>query len=227
MYSPSIDRVHFGLLQEMIPKHLEDFKDCFNTEFTPKQHNMTHIPASISMAGPLVHMSTLKFETKHKEFSSFIRKKPNFINVSKSLAQGYKTKDFNNCFQNQIETGKSVRLKIDEIHKNLFNNFDLSKTYELNSLKFNSYYYKKGLFLKDGNSFYRIEKVLLFESEYYFLCTEFTGILFDEFLNSLNIKESIPKTVRLLCLSKMSYKKSHTERRIGNSLYIISESIEI
>lgn len=103
VYSPSIDHVHFDLLQEMIPKHLEDVKDCFNIEFTPKQHNMTHMPVAISMAGPLVHMSTLKFETKHKEFSSLVRKRPNFKNVSKSLAKSYETKNFNNCFQNQIE----------------------------------------------------------------------------------------------------------------------------
>lgn len=227
VYSPTIDHDHFNLLTEIIPEHLEKFKECFEVDLTPKQHNMSHMPTAISNVGPLVHMSTLKFEAKHKEFSSVVKKKPNFKNVSKSLAQSYEMRKFDKCYLNQIKIGNKSKLKSNEINQDLFSIFDLGKLSEFKSLKFNSNYYEKGLFLKDNEFFYRIEKVLKYESEYFFLSTQYNGISFDEFLNSVNIEEKIPTVHMLLCLSRMAYKKSHSERKIGNSLYIISESIEI
>lgn len=227
VYSPTIDQDHLNLLNEIIPNHLEDVKTCFEVDFTPKQHNMTHMATSTSMVGPLVHTSTLKFEMKHKEFSSDVRKMQNFKNVSKSLASNYEMKNLNNCFKNQITTGRKIRLKIDEVHQNLFNIFEIDKLIEIKSLKFNSNFYEKGLFLKDSEFFYKIENILVYESEYYFTCIQYTAVLFDDFLNSLNIEENKPKTYKLLCLSKLSYKKSHSIKNIENSLFIISESIEI
>lgn len=227
VYSPIIDHDHLNVLRESIPDHLENVKKCFEVELTPKQHNMTHIPTSISMVGPLVHMSTLKFETKHKEFSSDVRRMQNYKNVSQSLVKNYQTKNMKNCYKNQIKTGRKTVARIADIHKDLFSSFDTSKLFELKSVKFNRYYYEKGLFLKNSDFFYRIEMVLIYESEYYFLCTEYFGIAFDEFLNSLKISENSPKIYKLLCLSHMLYKKSHSHRNLENSLYIIAESIEI
>lgn len=89
VYSPIIDSRSFNLLEELTPKHLQHVKECFQVELTPKQHNMTHMHSSIAMVGPLVHMSTLKFEMKHKEFSSDVRKMQNYKNVSQSLAKNY------------------------------------------------------------------------------------------------------------------------------------------
>lgn len=51
--------------------------------------------------------------------------------------------------------------------------------------------------------------------------------IYDEFLNSLSVEENIPKTYKLLRHSKLLYKKSHSHRQLGNSLYIIAESTEI
>lgn len=227
VYSPTIDRNNLNSLKKLTEKHLKDVKECFEVDLTPKQHNMTHMHTSISMVGPLVHMSTLKFEMKHKEFSSDVRKMQNFKNVSQSLTMNYQMKSLENCFKNQIKIGRKTRPKIADVYRNVFVTFDPTKLIELKSVKFNSHYYEKGLYLKNDNFFYKIEMVLLYESEYFFLCTEYTGVMFDEFLNSLRIQESIPKIHKLLCHSQMLYKKSHSPRQVENSLYIIAESIEI
>lgn len=227
VYSPIIDSSSFNLLKELTPKHLEQMKESFKVVLTPKQHNMTHMHTSISMVGPLVHMSTLKFEMKHKEFSSDVRKMQNFKNVSQSLAKNYQMKSMKKCYKNQIKIGRRTRSKMTAIYHNFVANFDHSKLFELKSLKHNSHYYEKGLFIKDNELFYKIENILSYESEYYFFCIEYTGIKFDEFLNSLSIAENIPKIYKLLCHSKMLYKKSHLHRQLENSLYIIAETIEI
>lgn len=227
VYSPIIDSSNLNLLKELTTKHLEYVKESFTIELTPKQHNMTHMHTSISMVGPLVHMSTLKFEMKHKEFSSDVRKMQNYKNVSQSLAQNYQIKSMDNCYKNQIKIGRKTRSKVNAIHHSFFVNFDFSKLFELKSLKYNSHYYEKGLFIKDNEFFHKIENIFSYESEYYFLCIQYTGIKFDEFLNSLSITENIPKTYKLLCHSKMMYKKSHSHKQLGNSLYIIAETIEI
>lgn len=85
-----------------------------------------------------------------------------------------------NCYQNQIKTGRSIRLKSNEIHNILFNVFDVNKLIELKSSKFNSNFYENGLFLTDCEFFYRIEKILTYESEYYFLCIQYSAVFFDE-----------------------------------------------
>lgn len=227
VYSPVIDCSNLQSLKELTSKHLADARDCFGISYTPKLHNMTHMHTSIEMVGPLVHMSTLKFETKHKEFSSDVRRMQNYKNVSQSLANNYQMKTMENCFKNEIDFGRKTRFKINDFYRDLFAHFNLTKLFELKSLKFNSHYYEKALFLKNDNFCYKIENVLLYESEYYFLCIEYTCVKFDEFLNSLSISENIPKTYKLLCHSRMSYKKSHSLRQLGKASYIIAESIEI
>lgn len=226
VYSPVIDCSSLHSLKELTPKYLTDVRECFGIDYTPKLHNMTHMPTSIEMVGPLVYMSTLKFETKHKEFSSDVRRMQNYKNVSQSLVNNYQMKSMENCYKNEIDIGRKTRCKMTDDH-DFFANFDLSKLFELKSLKFNSHYYEKTLFLKNDNFFYKIENVLSYETEYYFLCIEYTCAEFDEFLNSLCISENIPKTYKLLCHSKMSYKKSHSLRQLGKNLYIIAESVEI
>lgn len=227
VYSPTIDHAHLKLLEQTVHTHLLDVQECFNVTLTPKQHNMTHMATAISMVGPLVHMSTLRYEMKHKEFSSDVRRMQNFKNVSKSLATNYEKKVFDYCYQNQIKIGRKTCVKSNDIHITLLDTFDVHKLMELKSLKFNSNYYEKGLFLKDGSFFYRIDKILSYESEYVFLCIQYSAVSFDVFLNSLNIKEDTPNSYKLLYLSQMMYKKSHAGRNVGNSLFIIAESIEI
>lgn len=227
VYSPIICEDDLKMLEDLISDHLNSVIECFHVELIPKQHFMTHMPTAIRMVGPLIHNSTLKFEMKHKVFSSYVRKTQNYKNVSKSLAENYQLKTLSNCYQNKIATGRKMRLNIDDNYKDLFEMFDLGKWTELRSLTFNSDHYEKGLYLKNEDFFYKIEKVFLNELDYFFLCVLYNSNSFDDFLNSRNIEENIPKKYELLCHSQMSYKKSHSERKLGNNLYIISESIQI
>lgn len=227
VYSTTIHENDLKLLEDLVSQHLDSVIECFGVELRPKQHNMTHMATSVRMVGNLIHNSTLKFEMKHKVFSSYIRKIQNFKNVSKSLAENYQMKTLKHCYQNKIKSGRRLVLRIDDIYKALLDTFDLEKLTELKSLTFNSNYYEKGLFLKSGDKFYRIEKVLLYEIDYYFLCIEYFCHSFDDFLNAIKIEESSPKSYKLLCRSEVLYKKSHSHRQLGNSTFIISDTIQL
>jgi len=62
---------------------------CDYAEFPkikPKHHFMSHHPGAFRAMGPLVGLSTIRFESKHKVLKAIAVKGRNFINVSQTMA---------------------------------------------------------------------------------------------------------------------------------------------
>ena len=55
-------------------------------KLTTKHHFLSHYPYLIKCFGPLRHLWTLRFESKHRYFKSIIRHSPNYKNVLYSLS---------------------------------------------------------------------------------------------------------------------------------------------
>lgn len=112
-YSNMITKNDTVELKKLICCYLETFKKCYKVELKPKEHLMTHYPEIIIRSGPLVHMSTLKYEMKHKELTATMKNSNNFQNVTKSIAEKIQLKNvFRDLYTDQIH--HTVLKKIDE-----------------------------------------------------------------------------------------------------------------
>lgn len=65
-YSNTIKEIHLQELECAVERHLQGMIKCFGITLKPKHHFMTHYAHIIRCVGPLIHMSSLRFEMKHK-----------------------------------------------------------------------------------------------------------------------------------------------------------------
>lgn len=62
-----IDKPSIQLLKTLIAENLSLFKQVFpNERIKPKMHNFIHYPTVLEQSGPIVKLSSIRFETKHK-----------------------------------------------------------------------------------------------------------------------------------------------------------------
>lgn len=88
-YSSKISETDSNELEYWVKTHLDKMIEVFGIKLKPKHHFMTHYANIIRKVGPLVHMSTLRFETKHKEFTKIAKSTNNYRNINKTLSTRY------------------------------------------------------------------------------------------------------------------------------------------
>lgn len=69
------------LLKTLIAEHHELFQTTFKRELSPKLHLMTHYPSFMKYIGPLVFVSSMRFEPFHTIFKTIIKGNNNRINI--------------------------------------------------------------------------------------------------------------------------------------------------
>ena len=85
--APAISIQQTIFLQDKITDYLELRITCFpKIQLRPKHHFLVHYPSLIRHFGPLKHMWTLRFESKHSYFKNAVRHCKNFKNITKTLA---------------------------------------------------------------------------------------------------------------------------------------------
>lgn len=228
-YSNAISEEDLGILDKNVEKHLQNMKTCFKKEPRPKHHFMTHYSEIIRRSGPLCHMSALRFEMKHKELTNTMKNAVNYMNVTKSIAQKYvHSSVFNEIFTDKIEHSKEMKLNEQSLdkYKKLLANFDLLSVTTVKNLQFNSDYYEKRLILKHHMNFFEIEDILKINDDFYFVCSAFERIAYNEFLVSLEIKKS-SSTLTLIKHADLTYSKTHDQKMIDNKIFILSDSLEL
>ncbi|KAB0803171.1 hypothetical protein PPYR_00141 [Photinus pyralis] len=75
-----------NLLSNIISKHHTLYKDLFSLPLKPKHHNLTHYPGIISKIGPLIYLSSLKYESKHKQSKTSANVVTCRRNITRTLA---------------------------------------------------------------------------------------------------------------------------------------------
>lgn len=233
VYSSSITENDLKKLEQATHDHLSGMIKCFNTNLTPKHHFMVHYANIIRLKGPIVHMSTMRYETKHKAFTNIARQTNNFVNLSKTLAVSYQTTAYlKKSYVNEIQTtvkqpvSPSCLRKYSEIFACSFENPE--KLLTIKWLKFNSNFYTQGLLITVDSIFYEIDDIFISEDNHYFICTEFRFVNFDKYLNSIQIQKVFPEKKRLIQHKELSYKKSMAKRFAYNGqIFIILDSLEI
>lgn len=86
VHSTEISSDNLNELDDKVSALLTSIQTNFKVKLTPKLHNLTHYSRVIRSMGPVMNMSTIRYEGKHKTFKKIINQSCNFINVCKSLA---------------------------------------------------------------------------------------------------------------------------------------------
>lgn len=157
--SPKILSNILSYLHNLIQEYLHLRRTNFpSAKLRPKHHFFEHYPTLISMYGPLMRVSTLRFESKHTFFKTAVRSLRNFKNVTKSLAMTHQllqsSLSINNFFNNYpvVEDGLPFRKCVlrDEVSQCVLNAFGREFSNSLTSTEKVSYRgtaYEKGYVL--------------------------------------------------------------------------------
>lgn len=193
VYSRVITEEDVKRLEKLIKKHLELMISVFECLLIPKHHILTHYPRVIRATGPPLNMWSMRYEGKHKFFTSLANRTNNFINIYKTLAMRHQAMLLitDNPYNDHIESAKIQKpFKGDsEKYKPVMASKAIAvddNSYLVNYLKVNGIEYKQGLLIKIDSNFYEIEFILYNSNNFYVLINRSYKILkFEEFYNSL------------------------------------------
>lgn len=219
-------------LKKLICRYLEHFKKCFDEALKPKEHLLTHYPEIILRSGPLIHMSTLKYEMKHKELTATMKNSNNFQNVTKSIAEKIQQKNvFRDIYTDQIHHTvlKGIDDQLSQRYNDLlistFGNMPLIQTTK--NLHFNCDYFEKGLILQHNLEYFEIEHILKINGHFHFICFKYDRVEFDEFLVCLEIEKSSLDVPFIIKHSELIHKKTHEKKLLDDKIYINGDSLGI
>lgn len=230
IYSINICENDLKDLEKTISSYLKQILQCFDIKsLTYKHHMMIHYANVIRAVGPLVHMSTMRFEMNHKIFTNFVRRSNNFMNVSKSLANSKQTATlFETPYQNVISHGK-LRYKLENSRIELHEFFEKIDDIQVTKwLKINSNTYRNGLYLKGNDMlFYEIIDIFCQNGVFFFGCEECVHGSFDPFLFSIEIRKmSLPKYI-IISENEMKVKKTFEKKIVSGKCLIFADCLNV
>uniref|UniRef100_L7LXC8 Uncharacterized protein n=1 Tax=Rhipicephalus pulchellus TaxID=72859 RepID=L7LXC8_RHIPC len=88
LMAPKITAGQVAYMKVLIEEYVVFRHELFpGNKLRPKHHNMLHYSEHVQHFGPLCHVWTMKFESKHKYFKECIRSVRNYKNVTKTLSE--------------------------------------------------------------------------------------------------------------------------------------------
>ncbi len=86
--APAVSTGQIAYLRVLIDEYLHTRWQSFpNHPLKPKHHYISHYPDLIFHFGPLIHLWTMRFESKHSYFKQCACKSHNFKNLCRTLAE--------------------------------------------------------------------------------------------------------------------------------------------
>lgn len=229
IYSANVTENDLLELESTVSTYLRKIRECFDIKnMTFKHHMLIHYANVIRAVGPLVHMSTMRFEMTHKFYTNYARRSNNYINVTKSLAvNNQKAALSNNPYQCQIS-----HAKLRDFHGSIKSDTrilnDSEKILVTKWLKINDSFYRKGLLLKDNNnSFYEIDEVLCQNGKFYFACEEYELMQFDAFLYSREIQKRVPTKYHILEEKSLCVRKTFMRKTVDAKSFIMADCLDV
>lgn len=231
VYSEEITEVELNQLENLICEHLSGIR-AYVKNLIPKHHFLTHYPSVIRAVGPVLNMTMMRYESKHKVFKNFAESTLNFKDINKTLAFKHQelmcSSDFS--YKDKIESGKPMLLSREfvENHKQLFApDLDLGEFLEIKWFDFNNNYYRKGLMILHENCLLEICHILCSHSQYFFITKKWTFVQFNVFLNSFQFRENEVAAYDLIDFHSLTSKKTYEIKVIDTEKYIVADSLEI
>lgn len=195
----------------------------------PKHHFMVHYPYVIGVMGPLIHMWTMRMESKHKIFTDIFKLTSNFKNAPKTLSIVHQERQFykQNKFSESIEsskTGYDIRQR-PNIDKTILINTE-EFNYAFSFIKYGTTEYRPGLFILQNSKAYEIEHILQKNHDYIILCSPYKILKFEQSLNAINIEREVGlDNFVLFLLSDLDYKETYQKHILNNKFYIVADTL--
>lgn len=243
VFSRKICESDVNCLRLLITQHLNSMMQVFNIKLTPKQHFLIHYPEIIRLMGPVAHMSTMRYESKHTQLKSIASKTKNFKNINYTLvhacqkvmaAKGFTYSDKTDT---SLKKSLSAHLKakftskernyievIKPLYENKFPNITNIKIIAF--FTFNGIYYRTGLVLLKSNKYHKIVEIVTDNKQYWFLVKPFKCIKYDSFYNSLVIEPDNEKQPELVSLDELKNKNSYEIINAEDQLHIPAITLE-
>jgi hypothetical protein len=168
-------------IEDNVFKYLSEFKRIYpGTNISPKQHFLTHYGGNIRKFGPLRHISTMRFESKHSFFKKVTKSINNNRNVTYSMSQRHQLNQYFHLtsafFFNSSTFGKCKAPNnslIKDIKKILPNQaeFDSALCFSWVDYKGTKYYVNDIICIKVNNNkpqFGKIEKIIEINGKIFF-----------------------------------------------------------
>lgn len=214
VYSHVISEENLQNLEKLIHLFLSSILACFDENLIPKLHFLLHYPSIIRMVGPVVFMSTIRYEAKHQVFKNMIQNTKNFRNINKSLALKHQR---NICVQGVSLKDEIKSTKLKSTHDEIFTHGDstspLEKLMETDSLSFNSYEYRNGFLFIHESKLYQIQKIYCVGDKYIFSCKQYQVLSFDNFLNSFQVEKANGSDIILINFIDVKNKISYETKK--------------
>lgn len=141
---------------------------AFKVNLIPKHHFITHYGTLIRLMGPLISMSTIRYESKHQHLERLIETSRNTVNVTKTITKRHQSQLVfkSNTYLNEIQYGKKVSISQScEFELSLTSNHSSAqKMFSVDWFRWNSYVYRKGLFIYEWK-FAEIEGLYIIDDE--------------------------------------------------------------
>lgn len=233
VYSTRVEEADIVSLEDAIKIHLSSMQTTFGIDLTAKHHFLTHYPNVFRKMGPLKPMSSMRFESKHQVCKGFANDANNFININKTVATRHQQymSGVQNSYVDQISCGKSKQIDInteENLSKYLPTQFpSLTKIFELDYFKLNSFEYRKGLLVLKSGSLYEIVHALRVEAKYFFLGKKFDSMGIDTFTNSIKVKTANPSVLKLIDFDELESRTVFEKIHCNNDFYIIADTLEL
>lgn len=218
IYSKKISERDLISLEEDIFTFVHTYKTKLYRNITPKIHFMIHYPNVIRQMGPPIHMSMIRFESKHKHLKDLVKQNNNFQNILLSIAMKHQEKlvAVKNSFQDKSETG--AQKKVNNVDFLKFKNIPQFQFADSSTIKttkwflFNGYRYKQGILISYNNFLNEIRDILLVHDEIYFVCVQHEIVEFNTFLNSFQIRQRETDPLTLVQFYALKNKKPYSKK---------------
>lgn len=231
LYSPAITELNLCTYIDMTHTFLEGIKKL-GKKFIPKLHFFLHFPRTIRLNGPLVHMSMMRYESKHKVFKDFRKTTNNFKNINKTLAIKHQklSSRMGFTYVDNVENGAPIPLDDDSISKHahiLAHTFGeaIEKVRKIKWLRMNNYEYRPDLLILYENSLFQIQQILMNGNHYFFLSRRYNSMDFNSFVNSFEVVETTELV--LISFSDLKYCKSYEMKSIESVNYVTADTLEL
>lgn len=232
-YSSKIIESEVVILENEIHVHLNSIQKNFKCKLTPKHHLLTHYCSVIRTMGPLLPMSMMRFESKHKYFKDNIRRSNNFININRSLTlkhQEFMSKQ-ENGYEDEMTTGAKKILceTFTHDHAHIFASEITHKSiaFEVKWLRYNGIMFKQGLMILNASVVFEIIKILCIDNIYNLFCNKYDNYGLDKYSNSLEIKQCFPITCRLIKFKELEHGKIYEKKKCMGKCYIIADTLAL
>lgn len=223
IYSPVITESDIKQLETHIQEHLKSVIEIFGRNLTPKHHFLLHYPECIRRMGPVIHLWTMRLESKHKVFTEIARRKMNFINLPKTLAFEHQERFCQTLVRSTPKIQPSVKSGI-FARSMQFSKFEhiikrdiATDINQLRVHKFAAYEnikYRESSLIIENSRIYEIVNILSNHSNVYFVCELFKVRSYENFCNSFVIEKEYGSTIALSFSSlknKLVYDKIYSE----------------